>query len=214
MAGRLAASTCWPPLSLPTVKEEVIMIMRRVVTGEEIAQLRNPDAFAVPAWRSPVYRTPLAIVVLVHLIRMIVWLVRFLFRHPVLVLTAVIGVLLWRVIGRLRAETPKSRAGRRTVAFPAELVPEIRWHLERFAEPGERGFAFVGPKGGRLRRSNFHKSVWVKARGGGHAGASFSRPSAHGRHPLGRVGRHAQGADGTSRASQRPCGDDLPARHA
>ena len=101
MAGRLAASTCWPPLSLPTVKEEVIMIMRRVVTGEEIAQLRNPDAFAVPAWRSPVYRTPLAIVVLVHLIRMIVWLVRFLFRHPVLVLAAVIGVLLWRVTGWL-----------------------------------------------------------------------------------------------------------------
>jgi integrase len=41
--------------------------------------------------------------------------------------------------GPLRAETPKSRAGRRRVAFPAELVPELRWHLERFAEPGERG---------------------------------------------------------------------------
>jgi hypothetical protein len=36
--------------------------------------------------------------------------------------------------------------------------------LERFAEPGERGFVFVGPKGGQLRRSNFHKSVWIKAR--------------------------------------------------
>jgi DDE family transposase len=64
--------------------------------------------------------------------------------------------------GRLRAETPKSRAGRRTVAFPAELVPEIRWHLERFAEPGERGLIFVGPKGARLRRSNFGR-IWVKA---------------------------------------------------
>lgn len=29
--------------------------------------------------------------------------------------------------GRLVAETPKSRAGRRTVAFPPELVPELRW---------------------------------------------------------------------------------------
>ena len=38
--------------------------------------------------------------------------------------------------GDLLPETPKSRAGRRTVAFPAELVPELRWHLERFAEPG------------------------------------------------------------------------------
>jgi integrase len=48
------------------------------------------------------------------------------------------------------------------VAFPAEIAPEIRWHLERFAEPGDRGFVFVGPKGGKLRRSNFHKSVWSK----------------------------------------------------
>jgi DNA segregation ATPase FtsK/SpoIIIE, S-DNA-T family len=75
--------------------------MRRVVTGEEIAQLRNPDPFAVPAWRSPVYRTPLAIVAIVHFVRMIVWLVRFLFRHPVLVLAVVIGVLMWRVTGWL-----------------------------------------------------------------------------------------------------------------
>jgi integrase len=65
--------------------------------------------------------------------------------------------------GGLRPETPKSRAGKRTVAFPAELVPELRWHLERFAEDGERGVVFVGPKGRRLRRSNFRK-IWNKAR--------------------------------------------------
>ena len=64
--------------------------------------------------------------------------------------------------GRLLPETPKSRAGRRTVAFPAELVPELRWHLERFAEPGELGLVFVGPQGARLRRSNFGR-IWVKA---------------------------------------------------
>ena len=75
--------------------------MRRVVTGDDIAQLRNPDPFAVPAWRSPVYRTPLWIVAIVHFVRMIVWLVRFLFRHPVMVLAAVIGVLMWRVTGWL-----------------------------------------------------------------------------------------------------------------
>jgi integrase len=65
--------------------------------------------------------------------------------------------------GGLLPETPKSRAGRRTVAFPAELVPQLRWHLERFAEPGERGHVFVGPKGGRLRRSNF-RLIWNRAR--------------------------------------------------
>jgi S-DNA-T family DNA segregation ATPase FtsK/SpoIIIE len=75
--------------------------MRRVVTGDDIAQIRNPDPFAVPAWRSPVYRTPLWIVAIVHFVRMIVWLVRFLFRHPVLVLAAVIGVLMWQVTGWL-----------------------------------------------------------------------------------------------------------------
>ncbi len=73
--------------------------MRRVVTGEQIAQLRNPDPFAVPAWRSPVYRTPLWIVAIVHAARLLARLVRFLARHPVLVLAAVIGVLVWHMTG-------------------------------------------------------------------------------------------------------------------
>jgi integrase len=64
--------------------------------------------------------------------------------------------------GGLRAETPKSRAGRRTVAFPPELVPELRWHLDRFALPGGRGLVFVGPKGAPLRRSNF-RPIWNTA---------------------------------------------------
>jgi integrase len=59
------------------------------------------------------------------------------------------------------------------VAFPEEIVPEISWHLDQFAEPGERGFVFAGPKGGRLRRSNFHKSVWPKAR------AAVNMPELH-----------------------------------
>jgi integrase len=48
------------------------------------------------------------------------------------------------------------------VTFPAELVPELRWHLERFAAPGERGLVFVGPKGAALRRSNF-RPIWNAA---------------------------------------------------
>jgi S-DNA-T family DNA segregation ATPase FtsK/SpoIIIE len=73
--------------------------MRRVVTGDDIAQVRNPDPFAAPAWRSPVYRTPLRIVAIVHAARLLYRLVRLLARHPVLVLAAVIGVLMWRVTG-------------------------------------------------------------------------------------------------------------------
>ena len=52
--------------------------MRRIVTGDQIAQLRNPDPFAVPAWRSPVYRTPLATVAIVHTARLLYRLVRLL----------------------------------------------------------------------------------------------------------------------------------------
>ena len=37
-------------------------------------------------------------------------------------------------------------------------------HLERFAEPGERGFVFIRPKGGKLRRSKFHQNC-VELRG-------------------------------------------------
>jgi len=65
--------------------------------------------------------------------------------------------------GRLIDDDPKSHAGRRRVAFPKEIAPELRWHLERFAQPGDDGLVFIGPKGGRLRRSTFRRT-WTKAR--------------------------------------------------
>ena len=66
--------------------------------------------------------------------------------------------------GRLIDAGPKSWAGTRVVAFPREIMPELRWHLECFAQ-GEKdgGLVFVGPLGGRLRRSNFRR-LWHKAR--------------------------------------------------
>ena len=64
--------------------------------------------------------------------------------------------------GRLIEQEPKSRAGRRTVAFPRDVVGELRWHLECFAESGDDGLLFVGPLGGRLRRSNF-RDLWLVA---------------------------------------------------
>jgi integrase len=65
--------------------------------------------------------------------------------------------------GRLIDDDPKSQAGRRRVAFPKEIAPELHWHLERFAQPGDDGLVFIGPKGGRLRRSTFRRT-WTKAR--------------------------------------------------
>jgi integrase len=64
--------------------------------------------------------------------------------------------------GGLRPDTPKSEAGRRTVAIPPELLSELRWHLDNYAGPGERGLIFVGPKGATLRRSNF-RQLWNRA---------------------------------------------------
>jgi len=64
--------------------------------------------------------------------------------------------------GKLIDQEPKSRAGRRTVAYPREISDELHWHLERFAQPGGDGLVFVGPLGGRLRRSNF-RDIWLVA---------------------------------------------------
>ena len=72
--------------------------MRRVVTGEELAQLYNPDPFAMPRWRAPVYRTPFGIILAVKLVKLLAWIIRLVFRHPlaasILALTAAIWVKL------------------------------------------------------------------------------------------------------------------------
>ena len=64
--------------------------------------------------------------------------------------------------GGLLTEPPKSRAGKRTLTFPVEIVPDLRKHLARYAEPGRRGLVFIGPKGGKIRRSNFNV-IWSAA---------------------------------------------------
>ncbi|MBP0452069.1 site-specific integrase [Kitasatospora sp. RG8] len=76
--------------------------------------------------------------------------------------------------GRLITKAPKSRAGFRPVAFPAMVVPELERHLELHAADGPDGGFFVGPRGGRLRRSNF-RDDWTaaKAKAGVSADAHF-----------------------------------------
>ena len=51
-------------------------------SGEQLAQVRNPDPFAVPVWRSPVYRTPGWIIAAAQLARLAWRLTRFICRHP------------------------------------------------------------------------------------------------------------------------------------
>jgi hypothetical protein len=63
----------------------------------------------------------------------------------------------------LIGEGPQARAGLRVVSFPSTSCPSWLTTLEHFAAPGARGLVFLGPKEGRLRRSNFRK-FWNRAR--------------------------------------------------
>jgi hypothetical protein len=55
---------------------------KNAVTGEQLAQVTNPDPFAPPVWRSPVYRTPEGMIMLVQLARLIGRLIWFILTHP------------------------------------------------------------------------------------------------------------------------------------
>src|ERR1022692_2060936 len=61
--------------------------------------------------------------------------------------------------GGVLPETPKSKAGRRTVSFPVELVPQLRWHLERLLADGREGSDLRWHERSSLRRSNF-RPIW------------------------------------------------------
>ena len=75
--------------------------MRKVITGEQVAQLYNRDPFALPVWRAPVYRAPAGVIVLVQLVRLLAWLVRLIARHPVAAALVAVLVLAWLNVGWL-----------------------------------------------------------------------------------------------------------------
>lgn len=62
----------------------------------------------------------------------------------------------------IEGRTTKSRAGGREVGIPAAIVPELQAHLRKWSEPGPGGRVFVGPRGGRLLRSNYSR-YWNEA---------------------------------------------------
>ncbi len=68
-------------------------------SGDQVAQVSNPDPFAVPVWRSPVLHTPGWIIAVVQITRTLWALLRFLARHPVADLVTVTGLLAWRQLG-------------------------------------------------------------------------------------------------------------------
>lgn len=64
--------------------------------------------------------------------------------------------------GRLLVGPPKSDAGRRTVAIPVAIIPDLEEHLARWAAPGKEGLVFCGFNGQPLRRGTFY-AAWNKA---------------------------------------------------
>jgi DNA segregation ATPase FtsK/SpoIIIE, S-DNA-T family len=73
--------------------------MRRVVTGEQVAQIYNPDPFARPIFRAPVYQTPAGLILLAWLVKLIVRLLRLVFRHPVAAVVLAVLVFMWVSVG-------------------------------------------------------------------------------------------------------------------
>jgi DNA segregation ATPase FtsK/SpoIIIE, S-DNA-T family len=68
-------------------------------SGQQLAQVDNPDPFAPPVWRSPVYHTPGWIIILIQLARALIALVRFVARHPVLDLVIAVEAYAWSRAG-------------------------------------------------------------------------------------------------------------------
>ena len=67
----------------------------RHLTGEQFAQVDNRDPFAPPVWRSPVYRTPEAVIWLVQLVRLVARIIWFGARHPLTDATATLVIFVW-----------------------------------------------------------------------------------------------------------------------
>lgn len=64
--------------------------------------------------------------------------------------------------GRLEIGEPKTTAGHRTLALPAELVEELRAHVELWSIDGDE-LLFADGFGGPLRRGNFRQRVFMPA---------------------------------------------------
>ncbi len=72
---------------------------KRQVAGQPLAQVDNPDPFAVPVWRSPVYQTPHFIIWPVQLVRLLWRLLWFMVRHPLLGAVCTALAFTWLKLG-------------------------------------------------------------------------------------------------------------------
>ena len=109
--------------------------MRRVVTGEQVAQIYNPDPFARPVFRAPVYQTPAGLILLAWLARLVFRLARLAFRHPVVALTLALLAFLWFTH---HLDRP-GRYGRLRRPGPGDLAVLLAVRVRPVGEPPRRG---------------------------------------------------------------------------
>lgn len=58
---------------------------------------------------------------------------------------------------------PKSDAGKRLVAIPPMILPDVLSHLDTVTPPGTEALLFTSPAGRPLRHTNFRRRVWLPA---------------------------------------------------
>ena len=116
--------------------------MRKVVTGEQVAQLYNPDPFARPRSGGPRSTGPRpGSSLLVQLARLVAWLVRLVVRHPVAAAVLAVLVLAWLNVGLARPGRP----GRLVVAVVLVVLAVVLAGLVRPVGQLPRRGASGGP---------------------------------------------------------------------
>ena len=68
-------------------------------SGEQIVQITNPDPFARPVLRSPVLHTPVWMIAVAQLARLLWRVARFIARHPVVSLITAAVIAAWHYLG-------------------------------------------------------------------------------------------------------------------
>jgi integrase len=68
-----------------------------------------------------------------------------------------------RRFGQLAFGPTKTGAGLRTLTLPTVAAEALAEHLGRYAEATPDGLAFPAERGGRIRRGNFTRRVWIPA---------------------------------------------------
>jgi len=114
-------------------------------SGEQIVQVANPDPFAKPVLRSPVMHTPLWMIAAAQLFRLLWRLLRFIARHPVADLIALVLGITWHYAGWPAVASVTA----------ALIASAVTWRL---AWPGSWARYVAAPMRSRLRRWHYQRS--------------------------------------------------------